>query len=217
MGRQDSEQRAKILDAAVETFAEQGLKAATIRMVGQRAGVNSALIYYYFENKETMFVAALSHSLEVFFDLLQSRRRPFPTARERLACLVYGLFDFYTDNSKSALLVATAVHEHPELMARTVNSLFRERTALPFAILQEGIELKQLRAENPAILWWGVLGMCMFAFKAQKVFAHLDLKGLPIQLPDWQSHREKILDMLVDGLALPAATKTQPSTRRKSA
>lgn len=44
-----------ILDAAEELFASQGFKATTIKQIGSAAGVNPALIYYYFENKETLY------------------------------------------------------------------------------------------------------------------------------------------------------------------
>ncbi len=216
MGRLDSEQRAKILEAAIDTFAEHGLKAATIRLVGRQAGVNSALIYYYFENKETMFVEAVRQALDGFFDLLESRREPFSTARQRLGFLVNGLFDYYCGHPKHMLMMATAMHQHPELMAKTINSLLRARTALPFEIISEGIRLKQFRPENPAVMWWGILGMCLFAFRAQKVFAHLDLTGIPIRPPDWQAHREKVLELLLGGMALASETKKTSAARVKA-
>ena len=213
MGRLDSEQRQKILEAAIEVFAEHGLKAATIRKVGERAGFNSALIYYYFENKDTLFVEAVRFSLNGFLDFLQAHREPFATARERLAFLVDGLFDFYGTHPLYMLLISTAVHVHPELMASTLNSLLRERVALPFEVLMEGIRLKQLRPENPAILWWSILGVCLFSFRMKAVFAHLDFTDIPIPAPDWTTHRDKILDFLTQGMAVPARGKKPALSR----
>ena len=213
MSRLDSEQRQKILEAAIEVFAEHGLKATTIRAVGRRAGFNSALIYYYFESKDTLFVEAVRFSLNGFFDHLQARREPFATARARLAFLVDGLFDFFGAHPRHMLLISTAVHAHPELMAATINSLLRERVALPFEVLMEGIQLKQLRPEHPAILWWSILGVCLFSFRMKAVFAHLDFSGIPIQAPDWSAHRGQILDFLTQGMALPACGQL-PATPR---
>jgi TetR/AcrR family transcriptional regulator len=48
-----------ILDAAEELFAGQGFKATTIKQIGAAAGVNPALIYYYFESKEKLYHALL--------------------------------------------------------------------------------------------------------------------------------------------------------------
>ena len=47
--------RDSILDAAENLFATRGFSATTIKQIAAAAGVNSALLYYYFENKETLY------------------------------------------------------------------------------------------------------------------------------------------------------------------
>ena len=44
-----------ILDAAERLFATKGFAATTIKQIATAADVNSALLYYYFENKETLY------------------------------------------------------------------------------------------------------------------------------------------------------------------
>src|SRR5690349_2446071 len=51
----DSETAAGILDAAEPLFAGQGFAATTIKQIGAAAGVNPALIYYYFGSKEELY------------------------------------------------------------------------------------------------------------------------------------------------------------------
>ena len=48
-----------ILDAAEELFARQGFTATTIKQIGAAAGVNPALLYYYFGDKEKLYRALL--------------------------------------------------------------------------------------------------------------------------------------------------------------
>jgi TetR/AcrR family transcriptional regulator len=48
-----------ILDAAERLFATQGFAATTIKQIGTAAGVNAALLYYYFEDKEQLYYAVL--------------------------------------------------------------------------------------------------------------------------------------------------------------
>jgi TetR/AcrR family transcriptional regulator len=52
-----------ILDAAERLFAEQGFTATTIKQIGKEAGVNSALLYYYYDSKETLYRATLQRIL----------------------------------------------------------------------------------------------------------------------------------------------------------
>ena len=48
-----------ILDAGERLFAIQGFAATTIKQIGTAAGVNAALLYYYFEDKEQLYYAVL--------------------------------------------------------------------------------------------------------------------------------------------------------------
>ena len=55
---QDSRQR--ILDAALDVFYEVGFDGARMDAIAKRAGVNQALIYYYFNSKEGLFKELLN-------------------------------------------------------------------------------------------------------------------------------------------------------------
>jgi AcrR family transcriptional regulator len=52
--------RAALLEAAREVFRELGYERATTREIGERAGVDPALIARYFDSKEGLFIAAIA-------------------------------------------------------------------------------------------------------------------------------------------------------------
>ncbi len=53
--------RDAILDAAIRCFAAQGFAATTIKDLAAEADVNSALLYYYFTDKQTLYRETLRH------------------------------------------------------------------------------------------------------------------------------------------------------------
>ena len=58
--RRDPERnRARILAAALEEFARHGLGGARVDRIAERAGANKRMLYYYFGNKEDLFLAVL--------------------------------------------------------------------------------------------------------------------------------------------------------------
>jgi TetR/AcrR family transcriptional regulator len=63
------ETRTRILDAALSEFAAHGLAGARTDRIAHAAGVNKALLYYYFESKENLYVAAL----EMIADKIRDR------------------------------------------------------------------------------------------------------------------------------------------------
>lgn len=62
--RQQPATRDKILDVAESLFARKGYDGTTIKQIGGGAGLNPALIYYYFDGKEGLYKAVLQR----FFD-----------------------------------------------------------------------------------------------------------------------------------------------------
>lgn len=55
----------RIIDAAVQLFAEQGFHGATTRAIAQVADVNEATLFRYFSRKQDLFFAALDRELSV--------------------------------------------------------------------------------------------------------------------------------------------------------
>lgn len=47
--------RRRILDAALEEFAEHGLAGGRVDRIAERASVNKAMIYYHFNSKENLY------------------------------------------------------------------------------------------------------------------------------------------------------------------
>ncbi|HEY0856946.1 MAG TPA: TetR/AcrR family transcriptional regulator [Albitalea sp.] len=61
----------EILAAAMAEFAASGLGGARIDAIAERAGVNKRLIYYYFGNKEDLFLAVLE---QTYADIRQAEQ-----------------------------------------------------------------------------------------------------------------------------------------------
>ncbi len=72
----DPSTRDLILDAAERLFAEQGFARTTIKQIGRQAGVNSALLYYYFADKDRLYREVLAR----FIDRLVARTTGRATA-----------------------------------------------------------------------------------------------------------------------------------------
>jgi TetR/AcrR family transcriptional regulator len=215
MGRFDSAQRTRILEAAIPVFAQQGLEGAAIRLVGKVAGVNSALLYYYFENKYTLFVEAVHFVLRGLLEHLAQQQRAFADGRERLTFLATGILDYYDAHPARMRLMGMALIRHADLLGQGVQRLIDERIPLPLEVLQEGMRRGELRPAHPLQAWWSILGVCLFSLEMREVVKHVDSSTLPLPLPDAGERRSQILDMLCAGLAMPhRPTKKKKRTQK---
>ncbi|PHV32658.1 hypothetical protein CSQ94_14920 [Janthinobacterium sp. BJB312] len=57
--------RTRILQAAVQLFADEGYKLASVRRICEAAHVNVAMVNYYFHGKEELYLAAFDYAREL--------------------------------------------------------------------------------------------------------------------------------------------------------
>jgi AcrR family transcriptional regulator len=62
-GKNGPDVRARLLDAAVRLFAEQGVAGTTVAEIAARAGVTSAMVHYYFKTKDQLLDAVVAEKL----------------------------------------------------------------------------------------------------------------------------------------------------------
>jgi TetR/AcrR family transcriptional regulator len=175
MRRMESQQRRQILDASVGVFAQHGLKGATTRLIGKAAGVNSALIYYYFENKEMLFGEVVRLVLGEFLSLLEGRRLPLAGSRPRIQFLVDGFFEYFISHPDRARLMTRVLAFHGKLTAEAIQIFAREqRRLVPLEVIADGVKRGELRPVSPIQAWWSILGICLFALHIREMSSHLD-------------------------------------------
>jgi len=87
--------RASILEAARVEFARDGLGGARIDRITARAGSNKRMIYYYFGNKESLFLAALESAYEHIREAEQSLKLTDLEPAEGMRRLVRFTWEYY--------------------------------------------------------------------------------------------------------------------------
>ncbi len=60
----DVTRRERLLESALELFAEYGYAGTSVKAISQRAGVSQGLLYIHFENKEALLLALFEKSMQ---------------------------------------------------------------------------------------------------------------------------------------------------------
>src|SRR5450755_4738414 len=150
---QPEESRAAILQAAARVFAEHGIAGARTDAIAHEAGVNKALLYYYFKDKETLYGAVLDNAFsgmkaEVFV-ALDGDLPP----REKIMAYAGAYFDFIASNQIYPKLMQRemmrAREGHSEHIDRLVKTYFQPIYKRVGALLHKGIADGEFRQVDP--------------------------------------------------------------------
>ena len=131
-------QKAKLLASAEYLLAEKSYSNITIRELAQHSGVNSAMISYYFTNKEGLFIALLDDISTKHFAVMQSishADNPIKSFIETMLSMLnknHGLArlihnEFLMSNSK---LTDVFIERFPKKMAAFVPLLVKNNTVI---------------------------------------------------------------------------------------
>jgi AcrR family transcriptional regulator len=186
-----------LLVAAEQLFSERGYAATPIRAIADQAGVNPALVHYYFGNKRALLIAVLDRVLEPMADLVASLQDASEVPPEQLTGL---LFDMLGDNPALVhLLVREALLPGGEL-----REFFAEHYAPRLGgafppLLAREQDAGRLRPDlDPQILTVCIIGLCLFPFIARTTIAHV--LGLEFDEPGRNRMLEQINQLLKSGV-----------------
>jgi len=132
--------KAALLDAAAEEFAEKGFSSARVEDIASRVGLTKRLVFYYFDSKEKLYIAAL----ESAYQHIRTEEKALDEAslppRAALARICSFTFDYYVAHPSFVRLVASENIEGGAFLAKS--SLVRDSNRgiilLLDAILERG-------------------------------------------------------------------------------
>ncbi|HBG05562.1 MAG: TetR family transcriptional regulator [Geobacteraceae bacterium GWC2_58_44] len=85
--------RERLLTAALTLFNEKGYAAASVREIVEAAGVTKPVLYYYFGNKEGIYLELMQNSYGTFESLAARSVSVEASAQERILQFCSDLFD----------------------------------------------------------------------------------------------------------------------------
>lgn len=149
-----------IMQKAVELFSEYGFDNTPIRELCQHAGVNIAMINYYFGSKDKLFEAIIEHKSNYMRELLQGLQADTTMDEMEKINLI---IDEYVNRIWSHPLFHRILHQEMLLKTRPeVNSIiekmFSRNMQLIKSIIEDGMKKGLFRKVDPAFTVATVLG-----------------------------------------------------------
>jgi AcrR family transcriptional regulator len=182
----------KFLATSLDLFAERNFASVTIKDIAKALGVNTALIYYYFDSKTDLFRATIEHAVGRAFENVRALDDKSADPPSIIAAWLANHVNKYAEIHRFVKIALDfrGAHEGDSDIATTIESFYVEERKLLSRIIREGIKQGLFKPVNPSRM-------------AQFISTHLD--GCMVRsviLPDFDLqgavndlHR-RVLDML---------------------
>ncbi len=161
---ENPEMKQRIVRSAIQLFTTKGYAATSVREIVEAAGVTKPVLYYYFKNKEDLYLTIMQEAASHFDALLAEISTMQGPARERLARLFDRMFQIYLAHLDT-VRVLHSIHYGPpqgapEFDHHSFHNKFRE---LVTRLVAEGIAGGELRKGNISDYTWiftGLINVC---------------------------------------------------------
>lgn len=165
-GERDPERtRAAILKVAVEEFTTKGLTGARVDHIASRSGVNKRMIYYYFGDKEGLYLAVLEETYSAIrhaeIGLHLDDRDPVDGMRE----LVRFTWDYFIQHPEFLSLLASENMQQARFLKQSekIRDLHSPLVGVIGSLLERGVKLGVFKPDiDPVQLYISIASLGFF-------------------------------------------------------
>ena len=204
---QPEQSRAAILQAAVREFAREGVAGARTDAIARSARVNKALLYYYFQDKESLYQAVLDEVFSGVRAAIHGALSQQLPPRERLIAYVHAHFDYIASNPLFPRIVQAEflrAGRDPANLRRIAKQYFFPTFSEIAELLKEGAVQGEFRPVNPLHFVPSMISVIVFFFNTvpvMKVMTGLD----PMSPEHLAERRAAVVDFISAALFVPEA------------
>ncbi len=162
----------KILDAARQVFFDKGMHGARMQDIADKAGINKAMLHYYFRSKDKLFETIFTDASNHFFPMLNAIIESDKTVFEKIEVLC---IEYINQVGKMPYLPVFILSEASRQQQVFLKKLWT-RQKLPLksftGMIETAVREKKIKPVDPLQLLMNILSLCIFPFAAQPIFQH---------------------------------------------
>lgn len=202
-----------ILDAAEALFAEQGFARTTIKQIGHAAGVNSALLYYYFADKQRLYRTVLERLLGRLIERTSRQLQTTGSPEHRLQAFVAAQAEVLIANPNFPRLIVRELAESDAVHAvEQIQHLAATSFRLLCELIREGQRRRVFRTEvDPRFAAISVVAQVAYFFVARpaiRVMLEAGPRGPTPRVV--RAYARHAADFALAALVVPASRPPRP-------
>jgi AcrR family transcriptional regulator len=174
----DTTTEEKIRNAARSLFHKKGFAATRTREIAEEAGINLALLNYYFRSKKKLFDIIMLESMKEFLLSLTDVVNDRKTSLERKIEILAGNYiDLLIEQPEIPLFVLSELRTNPEEFISRMNLKKFIMESYFFSQVKQNIAEGKIKSANPLHFFMNIMSLIVFPFISSPILLNLgDMK-----------------------------------------
>jgi TetR/AcrR family transcriptional regulator len=168
MVNQEKNTEILILEAAREVFIHKGYEGARMQEIADKAGINKALLHYYFRSKDHLFEAVFNQVISSFLPVIKNILEADLPLKQKIELFIETYVEVLLENPYFPSFVIQELNTDPGRLAGKLKN-FGINPGVILAQINSAIESGEIIPVKGKHLLVNLLGMCLFPFIARPV------------------------------------------------
>jgi AcrR family transcriptional regulator len=156
----------KILTAAQSVFIQKGMDGSRMQEIANEAGINKALLHYYFRTKQKLFEAIFSKVFKQVFPNIKVLIQSDSPIEEKLSVFIDKYIELLLRNPFLPSFILKEINRDPEFLATLIKSQGLNPTDI-FEMFEKEIAAGNIRDIDPRDLMLNILSLSIFPIAAK--------------------------------------------------
>jgi TetR/AcrR family transcriptional regulator len=187
--------RQRLLDGAIELFNQKGYAGTTVREIVETANVSKPALYYYFRNKEGIYLELMRETFGKFERLLMISQEEKGSAREKLLRFADRSFSLFREDIMNVRIMY-AIYYGPHQGApffdfEAYHVKFQEAAR---GLVEEGVRNGEFRRGNIGDMTWAIIGAINVAMEVE--LGHPEMEAIKLG----REGLARVLNLIFQGL-----------------
>lgn len=155
----------KIKETARIIFMKKGYAATKTREIAENAGINLALLNYYFRSKEKLFQQIMMESLSTFFKgIIEIFMSESTSLEEKIQLIVGRYIDEIKKQPDIPLFILSELRTNPRQFTERISGQMKLKDSVLYQQLHERLGQKKIEQLDARHILMNLMGMTLFPF-----------------------------------------------------
>lgn len=180
----------QILDAARKVFYRKGLSGARMQEIADEAGINKAMLHYYFRNKEKLFSAIFKEgAMQIFPKIIEYLQADLPLF-EKIENFTEKYLTLLQDNCYMPAFVLHELSQNSERFLDFIGDRLSNNVDYFVMDVNKAIASGAIKETDPKQLIMNMMSLCIFPI-VTKPMVKMVLKFTDEEYNDFIEQRKK--------------------------
>jgi AcrR family transcriptional regulator len=205
---QDFSQEQIILDAALKVFMRKGYDGARMQEIADEAGMNKALLHYYFRSKELLFQKIFKESFRNFWPTIELTLANDKTdIKQMIRAIVNGYITMLEKMPFLPNFIIGEINRDPGKVAELIkDSGIKPQVVI--AALTQAMDKGELVRMDPRELIIYIIGMCVFPVLTRPLIGQMLYEDKEAYQQFLSNRRESVYDFICRAVCTHNNTKS---------